>query len=85
MPETVEVREAIEKRRSAYENLYELIDECFFQEMVDVNRYANSRDFIEKCYGNAQAEEYIEYKRLLEEGVTGFLGSKKMDKSKVVA
>ena len=35
--------------------------------MIDPNKYRDAEDFLKKCYGTAEAPEYIEYKKLLSE------------------
>ena len=60
--------------------MYDLIDECFFDDMIDVNNYRDAQDFIYKLYGNAEEEHYVEYKKILQEHVSEFLESRKVGK-----
>lgn len=46
--------------------------------MVDPNKYKDSDDFIKKCYGDAESEEYREYKRKLTKYVEAYMDSKEL-------
>ena len=61
------MRIAIENRRECYQKLFDLIEEIFFDELVDPNNYQSAEDFIKRCYGHPQDPSYLQYKTELTE------------------
>lgn len=46
--------------------------------MNDLNDYESTQDFIKRCYGSEEDENYIEYKRKLNKYVNKYLESKEL-------